>query len=422
MRIVQQSRDRNTSNLRTPPFRFGAGAPALIVAVVLFLIPGAASAHGVPTSALSHAAERIRASEAGDRIPYFARQYGTSCTTCHVTPAKLNQFGEDFLARGYRFPTPRERNRTIPLAVWASARGDWLPGPARNVPHLNRVEILSGGTIFKSAWSYFVEWRAVSFGAQSDGTLKDRSGRFEDLFVQRDLAPGVQLMVGQFRLLSQVDVSRRLSLSEPAAFSVALPGDSARPRLESLRGFKQSGRSPALRLQLHRGPDRSRSADGWYLVGNLAFPGEFSIPLTEEAGRNASFEFEERPKGGFFEAYYRRGLNSIGLHTFIGGGRWLAGAVGTYNSGPWFSTLAVTVARRGTSEGRWTWDNEWIPNPWAAFGLRIEDRTGEGLEPVFAPYVSTHWPGTRYTFRLSAEHRIQRGRPAKTAIELATIF
>lgn len=388
----------------------------------------AAAADAVPakgaTAAGVRAGRAISLAEAGGRaIPYFARKYGASCATCHVTPPKLNDVGEEFLARGYRFPTNRPESRTIPAALWISTRGDWLPGSAENVPHVNRVELISGGPLFGETRSYFVEWRAVSLEARADGSLRDRSGRFEDLFVAQGLWRDGLLVLGQFRMLTQVDVTRRLSLSEPAALSTSLAGDPATtPRLTSLRAFSQAGRSPGVRLQIHLAAERASAADGWYVLTNVPFPGEFSIPLTREARQNASFELEGRPKGVFLESYYRRSLNTVGLHAFVGDDRWLAGGIGTLQRGPWFSTLAFTLAHRGESLGRWTWDNEWIPNPRVAFGLRVEDRAGDGLDPAVAPYGSAHWPGTRYTLRLTVEHRAQHGRRAATAVELGTVF
>ena len=38
------------------------------------------------------------------RIPAFARQYRTGCSTCHVAPPKLNVLGEAFRLNGYRMP------------------------------------------------------------------------------------------------------------------------------------------------------------------------------------------------------------------------------------------------------------------------------------------------------------------------------
>ena len=56
-------------------------------------------------------------------------------------------------------------------------------------------------------------------------------------------------------------------------------------------------------------------------MANVPWPGEFSIPLTDEARENASFELEARPKGVFLESYYRRALNTVGLHAFVGDDR-----------------------------------------------------------------------------------------------------
>lgn len=372
----------------------------------------------------SETAHAIPLAAAGERtIPYFARKFGVACATCHVTPPKLNEVGEEFLARGYRFPADRPANRTIPAALWISTRGDWLPGSAENVPHVNRVELISGGPLFGESRSYFLEWRAVSLETRADGSLRDRSGRFEDLFVQQELGRASVLALGQFRMLTQVDVSRRLWLSEPMALSTSLAGDPATTsRLTSLRGFSQAARSPAGRLQLHLRNEGRSAADGWYVLASVPFPGELSIPLTDEARENASFELEGRPKGVFLESYYRRSLNSAGLHAFVGDDRWLAGGIGTLHHGAWFSTLAFTLAHRDESLGRWTWDNEWIPSAWFAFGLRVEDRAGDGLDPAVAPYANAHWPGTRYTLRLTVEHRVRKGLSSATAVELATVF
>ena len=37
-------------------------------------------------------------------IPAFARQYGTSCATCHIDFPKLNDFGKAFKDAGFKFP------------------------------------------------------------------------------------------------------------------------------------------------------------------------------------------------------------------------------------------------------------------------------------------------------------------------------
>src|SRR5688572_24032519 len=185
-----------------------------------------------------------------DEIPYFARKYGVACTQCHVAPPKLNAFGEEFVARGYDMPglTPR---RTWPFALWVSGRSESLPVPddvADNLKaYLNRVELISGGKVVAPWLSYFLEWRAISQEARANGTLRDRSGRFEDLYITaaRNQA---ELSLGQFRQIAQVDVSRRLGLSEPLVLSSSLAGTGGgSPRERGLRAFSPSGRSPAVR-------------------------------------------------------------------------------------------------------------------------------------------------------------------------------
>lgn len=87
----------------------------------------------------------------------------------------------------------------------------------------------------------------VSQEPRSDGTLRDRSGRFEDLFFTA-AGERAELTIGQFRQDAQIDVSRRLGLAEPIVLAASLAGTgggSARER--SLRAFSPSGRSPAAR-------------------------------------------------------------------------------------------------------------------------------------------------------------------------------
>src|SRR5262245_25939748 len=51
----------------------------------------------------------LAAAEPGWTLPIFARRYGTSCTTCHVMPPKLNAFGIAFRNNGYRIPLNEEK-------------------------------------------------------------------------------------------------------------------------------------------------------------------------------------------------------------------------------------------------------------------------------------------------------------------------
>ncbi|MGQ0714779.1 MAG: hypothetical protein ACT4PJ_13770 [Gemmatimonadaceae bacterium] len=377
---------------------------------------------GVPACALSLILGLAPPAAAGE-IPYFARRYGVACSQCHVAPPKLNAFGEEFIARGYEMPglTPRA---TWPFAIWASGRSESLPlppGAADDVrAYLNRVELISGGKVVAPWLSYFVEWRPVSQEARSDGTLRDRAGRFEDLFVTAT-AGRAELTIGQFRQIAQVDVSRRLGLSEPLVLSASLPGAAGGTSREvSLRAFSPAGRSPALRASWNQ-----PMANEWRWTTSLGLPvaGELSIPLTREARREASNEVEWRSKGIVVESYARRGLTSLGAHAFYDDSRrYLVHAVASGSRGPLHATALAGAARTGTPVlGRWSVEAEYLPSYYVGIGGRVEDRASDGADVAYIPYLNAHFPGTSYTFRITLERRLQRGRNA-TFLEVGTVF
>jgi len=339
-------------------------------------------------------------------VPLFARRYGVPCSQCHVTPPKLNEFGEAFVARGYEIPgmTPR---RTWPFALWISGRSESLPVPEemadRLKAYMNRIELIAGGRLPLPATSYFVEWRMLSNEARSDGTLRDRSGRFEDLYVT--FAPGrAELTVGQYRLLS-----------------ASLPGSGdGTARERSLRAFSPAGRSPAVRLAWNQ---PFGSGWRWTTSAALAVPGEFSIPLTDTAKVEASNEIEWRTKGVMLESFARRGLASYGGHFFYDDSRRYLGQLvvtGRHRALHW--AAAGGAAKTGDLlAGRWSLETEYFPNYYLGFGSRVEDRAADGAEVAVLPYVNFHFPGTRYTVRFTLERRFQRDRNA-TVLEVGTVF
>ncbi|MGH9642200.1 MAG: hypothetical protein ACRD3Q_07210 [Terriglobales bacterium] len=61
-------------------------------------------------------------------IPAFSRQYGTSCTTCHVDFPKLNDFGKAFKDAGFKFPKNDEDFIKIPpVMLGAPAQKEMFP-------------------------------------------------------------------------------------------------------------------------------------------------------------------------------------------------------------------------------------------------------------------------------------------------------
>ncbi|MGH7528293.1 MAG: hypothetical protein ACREMX_16490 [Gemmatimonadales bacterium] len=378
------------------------------------------TALGLGIISLSTGATRLLGAE----IPYFARKYRVACSQCHVAPPKLNAFGEAFIANGYAMPELRA-TRTWPFALWVSGRSDSRPPGAGEDDvraYLNRIELISGGRVVAPWLSYFVEWRPLSKEGRSDGSLRDRSGRFEDLFVTATRGR-LDLTVGQFRQITQVDVSRRIGINEPLLLSASLPGaGDGSPREVSLRAFSPAGRSPSARLGWSQ---PGRGGARWSTSLALPLPGELSIPLTSEAKVEASNEIEWNPKGVVLESFIRRGLASVGAHLFADADRYLAHAVTTGSRGDVHWTAIAGVARsQGVSRGRWSLEGEYFPRVLAGhlgIGGRAEDQGGDALEHAFVPYLNAHFPGARYTLRLTLERRIQRGRGA-TFLELGTVF
>ena len=363
-----------------------------------------------------------RPSEIAGAIPYFARRYGLTCNACHANPPKLNAFGEDFRRTGYQAAglSPRA---TVPLALWVSGRFDALPEAPnqfdRTRSYVNRIEVVSGGRVVAPWLSYFVEWRPLSQETRGDGSLRDRSGRFEDLFLTAS-AGRLAITVGQFRQVDQVDVSLRLGLSEPVALAASLPGQpDGTARITSLRAFSPAGRSPTVRTAW------TQPVGGWAWTSAVAVPfaGEFSLPLTDEARVEASNEFAWDPKGVVLESFVRRGSTSWGAHGFYDhAGRYLVNGVATGNrAGVYWTTIAGLERRGDSTHARWSVEGEYVASRVFALGARVENRGRDGAPPAALPYLVAHFPGTRFTVRLTVEHRVQGDRSA-TFVEMGAVF
>ncbi len=64
----------------------------------------------------------------GNAIPAFSRQYGTSCSTCHVDFPKLNDFGKAFKDAGFKFPKDDETYLKVPpVMLGAPAQKELWP-------------------------------------------------------------------------------------------------------------------------------------------------------------------------------------------------------------------------------------------------------------------------------------------------------
>ena len=361
--------------------------------------------------------------------PQFARQTSNNCIICHVSVPKLNLTGENFRALGYIMPDKYDKGvkKTIPLSVWITTRYEDKKEDNVDDLFIPKVEIISGGKIGDLPLSYFIESRIVSESLNSDKSLRSRSGRFEDAFVQWGIDDQWSFKVGQFRALNQVDVSLRLSPSEPTLFKNSLPGNTTSDsRIQGLRSFSPTGRSPGFALQ-YQAIKGETAAEGLFHGITLPFVGELSIPLNSEAKDTASFELEGTAKGVFWETYYKKGLSSVGGHVFVDDDRWLATGLGSYNMGDWYTTAGVGVdnAESRESRMRYSLEVEYVPQWWEKLrpgvGIRAEKITNSGNGTAYIPYFIVGGPNLKHTFFMQVQYRAQENNDL-FLIDISTVF
>ena len=150
------------------------------------------------------------------------------------------------------------------------------------------------------------------------------------------------------------------------------------------------------------------------------------MPLSPGAKQNASFELEGKPKGVFLESFYRKGLNSMGVHAFIDDDRWLLQGIGIVKIADVYITGGIGADEvNNTNHTRLSLEGEYITaisdRIHSAVGFRVEQVTNAGRDPAYTPYLLLTGPNTSYTFRLTARYRAQKDNNVFT-VDVGTIF
>lgn len=187
-------------------------------------------------------------------IPAFARQYGTSCTTCHLDYPKLNDFGKAFKDAGFKFPKDDETFLKVqPTMLGSPAQKDlwpktvWpgsIPGlppiglrmssftqvlgrnsqrfaplePGVNAPRVDfetgLFSIFTAGN-FGSNIAFWVDEDFSVAGSQGNGGLGDGYLKFVDLSRLVKLPKdSLSLRVGQFELDLPFTQARTINLTD----------------------------------------------------------------------------------------------------------------------------------------------------------------------------------------------------------------
>jgi len=188
-------------------------------------------------------------------IPPFSRQYGTSCSTCHIDFPKLNDFGKAFKDAGFKFPkndedfikippvmlgAPAQKEMwpknaiypgTIPgipqiglrfntfFQVYSRNRNNFAP-PANGAPGIPRTDfqpglfsIFTAGN-FGDGIAFWVDDDFSVGGANSNGGLGDGYLKFVDIGRLFKLPKdALSLRVGQFEIDLPFSQARSWNLS-----------------------------------------------------------------------------------------------------------------------------------------------------------------------------------------------------------------
>ena len=199
-------------------------------------------------------------------IPPFARQYGTSCSTCHIDFPKLNDFGKAFKDAGFKFPKDDEDFIKVPpVMLGAPAQKDqWphtiYPGTISGMPPIgvryatffqvlsrNRNSFTPPGEVgiprtdfqdgtlslfmagnFGSGIAYWIDDDIAAGGSGAEGGMGDAYLKFVDigrfLKLPKD---ALSLRMGQFELDLPFSPARSWNLSGWDIFGQPNVGTSA---------------------------------------------------------------------------------------------------------------------------------------------------------------------------------------------------
>ena len=124
----------------------------------------------------------------------------------------------------------------------------------------------------------------------------------------------------------------------------------------------------------------------------------------------------------FLNLFTEKAWGSLGAHLFVDDGRSMGSLIGVYNRGRWFSKLGLGFGRfSGDTNGRFTWENEFIPLDFFSIGDRLDHQTEVDNGTSFVTNANVQWPRIRWTLRLVVEQRVRANNHA-TLAEMNLIF
>jgi len=156
--------------------------------------------------------------------PFFARTYHFPCQACHDGFPRLNTFGQEFKANGFRMPgaenkSPLAWQKTIPIAVQIEPTHEQFePGSSR--ANFTDTQLLAGGLLTQRTSFYMHHSLFIDDKTQSFPTY--------ELWVQQVVDDKQKVMVkaGQFELpYAYSPVINRTTVFEPLLFTGGIFGN-----------------------------------------------------------------------------------------------------------------------------------------------------------------------------------------------------
>ena len=182
-------------------------------------------------------------------LPYFARKYEADCSLCHWHQPKLNSFGKKFQSNGYRMARDEEPDSsfktitTLPVSLKMEPRFVARNSAAASSDfQMHAIELQIAGSL-PGGGSLMVEKYLEERGDYHNAG---------DAFVTWPLGNKGSLKIGQFKTMTHIPDSERVTLSRNIVYNTrtSLGGGTNRVRLRDVQRGLEFGTRLATGLDL----------------------------------------------------------------------------------------------------------------------------------------------------------------------------
>ncbi len=329
-------------------------------------------------------------------LPIFTRRYGVPCTTCHVSPPKLNKTGLAFQANHFNWPNgkpPQIHDGTSAVPISALISNNRFSGQGTETVTAFQTAELFSADGFKVApnknGGYWLDY----FAATNDN---DRASDLDGAWVSVPVAGNrgqFDLTAGQFSPLGyQVDQVSSLFSAQPAAMDYGFDN----------LVFDES--QPGVRLEYDDNRHKM-SANGDFVDVGIPYNGHLTFNKDSQL---------DGPQGVYVHAFKRVGFTTAGVFVYHHDNYNFDSAIGTRKIGNVYLLGEAADGHDINGEQRiLSGQADYVPLPWLSFSAQYNSITGSNSAayPVFSMSL---YPGKMYWLRLQAETVQQPGARTQT--------